>query len=309
MINPLKKLDQWLARFSRITLIAVAAGFVLLVGINRCITGTEYALSVFFMFPVVFVTWYMGTLPGVFMSFFSTAVWLAADLYLLDEFSSPAVPFINETFRLIVFLFVVLLIGSLKNALGTQKKIARTDTLTGMANRLSFFETADMEIRKARRFNDPVSIIYIDIDNFKLVNDSHGHAEGDRLLQAAAETILNNIREVDIAARIGGDEMGLLLVKTDITGAVTLAEKLKDKLDAQMQKRNWPVTFSMGVATFPKIHASVDDMMSVADRLMYFAKKQGKNRIVQEIFVGRPEGGVQKKSAKGDNVVNFIPSP
>lgn len=284
---------------------AVAAGFILLVGINRCITGTEYALSVFFMFPIVLITWYGGTLSGVAMALFSTVVWLSADLYLLDDFSTPVVPFINETFRLIVFLFVVLLMGSLKNALSAQKKIARTDTLTSMANRLAFFETADMEIRKARRFNDPVSIVYIDIDNFKLVNDSHGHAEGDRLLRTAAETIMQNIREVDIAARIGGDEIGLLLVKTDITGAVTLAEKLKDKLDKQMQQWGWPVTFSMGVATFPKIHASVDDMMNVADRLMYFAKKQGKNRIVQEIFIGRPEAEVRAKTDKADKVVKL----
>ena len=298
MTNPLKKLDGWLTNLSSITLMSVAAGVILLVGIIRCISGTEYALSVFFMFPIVFIAWYAGTIPGVFMAFFSTVVWLFADLYLRDEFSTPEVPFINETFRLIVFLFVVLLMGTLKNALDTQKKIARTDILTGMANRLAFFETADMEIRKARRFDDPVSIVYIDIDNFKRVNDTQGHAEGDRLLKKAAETIMHNIREIDLAARIGGDEIGLLLVKTDITGAVTLAEKLKDRLDAQMQQQNWPVTFSMGVATFPRIQASVGDMMNVADRLMYFAKKQGKNRIVQEIFVGRPEGEDQAKSSK-----------
>ncbi len=290
--NFFQTLDRSLGQCSRIVLVAAAIGFVLVVGMNRCLTGSEYALSVFFMFPIVLITWYVGIIAGISMAVFSTATWLVADLWLLKEFSTPLVPFINEFFRLVVFVFVVLVVGSLKTALETQKKIARTDTLTALANRLAFFEAAEKEIHRARRFNDPVSIVYIDIDNFKLVNDSRGHAAGDRLLQATAKIIVENIREIDLAARIGGDEIGLLLVKTNVSGAVTLAEKLKTRLDDQMRRKNWPVTFSMGVATFPKINASVGDMMNVADRLMYAAKHQGKNRIVQEIFIGHPEAPV-----------------
>ncbi|MEZ4548914.1 MAG: universal stress protein [Desulfobacterales bacterium] len=100
-----------------------AAGVILLVGIIRCISGTEYALSVFFMFPIVFIAWYAGTIPGVFMAFFSTVVWLFADLYLRDEFSTPEVPFINENVPADCVFICGAVDGNFENALDTQKKL------------------------------------------------------------------------------------------------------------------------------------------------------------------------------------------
>jgi len=164
--------------------------------------------------------------------------------------------------------------------------------MTGLWNRLAFFEMAALEIKRARRFNTPLSFIYTDIDNFKSVNDTSGHDTGDRLLRVAAETILNNIRKIDIGVRFGGDEMGILLVETDAGGARSLAEKLKEKLTGEMRRQGWPVTFSMGVGTFQQAAVSVEDMVQIVDKLMYFAKRSGKNRIIHQIFTGEknPEG-------------------
>jgi len=193
---------------------------------------------------------------------------------------------------LIVFLFAAALVAEFKQALDAQKKIARTDSMTGLWNRLAFFEMAALEIKRARRFNTPLSFIYTDIDNFKSVNDTSGHDTGDRLLRVAAETILNNIRKIDIGVRFGGDEMGILLVETDAGGARSLAEKLKEKLTGEMRRQGWPVTFSMGVGTFQQAAVSVEDMVQIVDKLMYFAKRSGKNRIIHQIFTGEknPEG-------------------
>ena len=269
-----------------------AAAVILLVGLVRCMTGTEYALSVFFLFPIVFSAWYDGLRPGLGMAVFSTLIWLGADLIQVGRFSDIRVPFINETFRLIVFLFAAALVAEFKQALDAQKKIARTDSMTGLWNRLAFFEMAALEIKRARRFNTPLSFIYTDIDNFKSVNDTSGHDTGDRLLRVAAETILNNIRKIDIGVRFGGDEMGILLVETDAGGARSLAEKLKEKLTGEMRRQGWPVTFSMGVGTFQQAAVSVEDMVQIVDKLMYFAKRSGKNRIIHQIFTGEknPEG-------------------
>jgi len=180
-------------------------------------------------------------------------------------------------------------------------KIARTDPLTGMSNRLAFFEAAELEISRARRFDYPLSVIYLDVDNFKFVNDTFGHESGDHLLQVVADTILKNIRKIDLATRFGGDEMGVLLARTDAGGARALSEKLKNALTAQMDIHGWPVTFSIGAGTFENVLICVGDMLHVADKLMYCAKKSGKNRVVHQVFVGNSD---EKSANKG-----FHPHP
>lgn len=282
-------LDRMIRQLGRMTLLSVVVGFIVLLGLIRCITGAEYALSVFFMFPIFFATWYAGLASGICMSVLSTISWLSADLFLLGEFSDAYVPFINETFRLIVFLFVNVLVWKFKKTLEIQWKIARTDSLTGMPNRLAFFEAAELEISRARRFDYPLSVIYLDVDNFKFVNDTFGHESGDHLLQVVADTILKNIRKIDIATRFGGDEMGVLLAKTDAGGARALSEKLKSALTAQMDLHGWPVTFSIGVGTFENVLICPRDMIHVADKLMYCAKKNGKNRVAHQTFIGNPD--------------------
>lgn len=283
-------------RFSRVILLTAAGAFIFMVGLIRYLTGTEYALSLFFLFPIIFSTWYVSKNAGVVLSFLSTFTWLSADIYLIREFSDPWVPFVNETFRLIVFLLVTGLVWGFKTTLESQRSLARTDHLTGLPNRLAFFESAELELSRTRRFFLPLSIIYLDVDNFKAVNDSLGHDAGDKLLGKVAETILKNIRSIDIAARFGGDELGIMLPETDVDGARRLAEKLKLKLNEEMRANKWPVTFSMGVATFKNVSITIDDMLHIADKLMYFAKKKGKNRISQQLITGPLPG---EKADKG----------
>ncbi len=261
-----------------------AVGMVLLVGLISHFTGPGYALSVFFMFPIVFSSWYDGRRAGLGLSIFSTLVWLGTDFLRIEQFSYIYVPIINETFRLIIFIFVSVLVAEFRKSLEIQKKIARTDSLTGMSNRLAFFETAALEIKRAQRFAYPLSFIYLDIDNFKTVNDTCGHDAGDRLLKMVAKIILHNVRKIDLAVRFGGDEMGILLVETDTDGALFLAKKLQRKLSAEMTRQGWPVTFSMGVGTFQQIIIPVGDMIQIVDKLMYFAKKSGKNKIIHQVF-------------------------
>lgn len=283
----LRKIERLTDRAGTNVRISGAVAVVLMVGLVRYLTGTEYALSVFFLFPIVFSAWYDGRRIGFGMAVFCTLVWLGADLLLTGHASNIYVPFINETFRLIVFMFAAALVAGFKKALEAQKKIARTDPLTGMWNRLAFFEMAGLEIRRAQRFAAPLSFIYLDIDNFKVVNDTCGHDAGDRLLQAVAKTILDNIRRIDIAVRFGGDEMGILLAETDISGGLSLAKKLQRKLNEEMHRWGWPVTFSMGVGTFRQAAIAVGDMVQIVDKLMYFAKKSGKNKIIHQVFAGQ----------------------
>ncbi|MDY6970117.1 MAG: diguanylate cyclase [Spirochaetota bacterium] len=167
----------------------------------------------------------------------------------------------------------------LTNAFNKLNEIARTDPLTGIPNRRTFIEKASLEIHRAQRYFHPFSIAYLDIDNFKNINDSFGHNTGDALICLVADTIKNNIREIDEIARLGGDEFVILLSQTDSKIAYSVVNKLKTILSEIMKENKWPVTFSIGIVTFIKPPISVDNAIAKADSIMYSAKQEGKDLI------------------------------
>lgn len=271
-------------KYSKPLLIILCLFLVIVIGFIRYLTGPELALSLFYLFPIAFVAWQVGRLAGIFISIASTLSWLMADLLMLNSFSNTSVPYLNETFRLIVFLIIADIIYRLKNSIDDNKRLARTDHLTGIANRRAFFDLANMELNKARRNQAPISVLYLDIDNFKLINDHFGHHIGDMLLRSVAKTIKKNIRAIDVIARFGGDEFGILLAETGSGPAALVARKIKEKLMELVQLNGWPTTFSMGVVTFEIIPSSVDEMVEAADAQMYQAKQNGKNRTRYKII-------------------------
>lgn len=259
-------------------------GLTILIGVARFYTGTEYALSLFYLFPITLVAWHSGFMAGIIMSGAGACSWLAADLALVDSFSTPWIPFINETFRLVVFIFMAYLVSELKNVYVAQERLARTDPLTGMLNRRAFLEEMEAELGKIKRYGYVVSVIYIDVDDFKDVNDQLGHAGGDRLLCAISGIIQSNIRIIDRAGRLGGDEFGLLLPQTGCEAAYLVATKIKRKLLNINWGGTWPPSVSMGVATYECLPESVHEMIKQADTLMYAAKKNGKNTINRRVM-------------------------
>ena len=271
-------------RYSKFLLIAFCLILVSSIGVLRYLTGPELALSLFYLFPIGLTSWYVGRWSGVLISFASAVSWLIADLMMLNSFSKSVIPYVNESFRLIVFLIVTCTLSGLKTSLKNHRQLARTDHLTGIANRRAFFDLANMELHKARRYQTPLSILYLDIDNFKHINDRYGHQVGDQLLHLVAKTIKDHIRSVDVTARFGGDEFGILLAETRPEAAALVAGKLKERLEKLAQQNRWPVTFSTGVVTFERIPASVDEMIDAADAQMYLAKQNGKNRTRYKII-------------------------
>ena len=264
--------------------IFLISGFVLAISIGaiRYLTGPELALSLFYLIPISLTTWKVGRGAGIFISLTSAISWLLADLLMLHEFSNPILPFLNETFRLIVFLIITYTLFGLKTLLESQKALARTDSLTGIANRRAFFELAQIELQKARRFKHPISILYLDLDNFKNINDRFGHHTGDSLLCLVAENIKKSIRETDTIARFGGDEFVIMLSETK--SSYSVAVKIQKKLLKIVKDKKWPVTFSIGAVTFKHLPKSVDELIKKADSLMYSAKEKGKNMIQHEVI-------------------------
>lgn len=264
-------------------LLAGCVVIAVLIGLIRYITGPELALSLFYLIPVTVAAWHAGRTAGILIACFCALSWLVADLSIQDRFSSPLIPLINELFRLLVFLFVAYLMATMKEAMETHKKTARTDSLTGIPNRLSFLEYTEIEINKSRRNKRPISLIFLDVDNFKTVNDTRGHQEGDVLLSNVAATLTRVIRATDFAARMGGDEFVVLLWRSKNETAFQVAGKIREQLLKMVEQKAWPVTFSLGLITYERVPESVHAMLHEADNLMYQAKQQGKNTIVQKI--------------------------
>ena len=268
---------------SKIALTVVGLVLCICVGLVRYLSGPEWALSLFYLFPICVVTWFVGRWAGMLISVISATSWLIADLMMIKTFSNVVIPFLNETFRLTVFFIITFTLSALNNALKEQKKLALTDPLTGTGNRRAFLKLADIEINRSRRFNAPFSIAYIDLDNFKRINDHFGHSAGDMLLISVANTIKRNIRTIDGIARLGGDEFALLFPETGDEAARSVAQKLQAELLDLMKKNKWPVTASIGVVTFNTPPLNIDEVIREADSCMYSAKQSGKNMIKYQV--------------------------
>jgi diguanylate cyclase (GGDEF)-like protein len=157
---------------------------------------------------------------------------------------------------------------------------AHTDALTQIPNRRALSENLRRECILSRRQNSPLSLILMDLDHFKYVNDKHGHEEGDRLLIAVAQLLKQCVRSSDIVYRYGGEEFVILLSHTPISGASLLAERIRSKLETYSgdSLQSLPVTASLGVATY-NTREDAKSLLNRADKAMYAAKMMGRNRI------------------------------
>lgn len=282
------QMREFLQGQSKTAIVAVGGVLVLLLGAIDYLTGPDFSFVVFYLFPVFFVTWFAGKNEGIAVSLMSGLAWFLADVLTMDAASHPLIPYLNLLSKLGFFLIVNVTVSSLRVSLEREREMARTDYLTQVANSLYFAEIASGEIRRAGRYQHPFTVAYLDIDDFKSVNDRWGHSTGDQLLALAAETIRRNIRATDSIARLGGDEFALLLPETGYDAASVVIQKVFQSLQAAMAGREWPVTFSIGVVTFRTPPDSVDGMIKVADAFMYSVKQSGKNRIKHREIEYRP---------------------
>jgi diguanylate cyclase (GGDEF)-like protein len=181
----------------------------------------------------------------------------------------------------------------LKTSLERAEEAARIDYLTGAATGRYFRELADRELDRMRRYDHPFTAAYLDLDNFKAVNDTFGHDTGDALLKTVVKTIGENIRSTDIIARMGGDEFVILFPETGAETAKTALAKVQEQLLRAMEQNRWPVTFSFGMVTFISPPESVDQVIRLTDKLMYTVKNSGKNTIEHTVFYGPGQEDLQ----------------
>ena len=162
------------------------------------------------------------------------------------------------------------------------EELAHKDELTGLSNRRAFFEQGHRAFKQAKRFGHPLSVIMMDVDHFKRINDNHGHWVGDRVLQALAKPLQTLVREIDVVARMGGEEFAFVLPETGLEEAANLAERLRleiETIEVKDNDKSIGITASLGVVTRNDEDENLESMLTKADDALYVAKKKGRNQI------------------------------
>ena len=269
--------------------IVLSLALVAIIGAGDALLPRAVSFSYLYLAPVALCAWYVGRPAGLVLAAVSIAVWAAADFHTSGRYANLAFPVWNGSVRFSFYVIMALLLGALRRSLQHEKDLARTDFLTGLGNPRWFYEVCEVEAQRSRRYGRAMTLTYIDVDDFKSINDRFGHSGGDNLLKLVAEVIRATIRHTDFAARWGGDEFVLLLPETDSDQARVVIEKLRHHLLARAADHGWPVTFSIGVGTLTRADGTVQDFVQRADALMYLAKRQGKNSVSYEVWADARE--------------------
>jgi len=242
--------------------------------IVRFNTSPGLSFAVLYLVPISFFAWFIGLGPGIACASSSALLLLLFDLI----HGVRAHPFWDTLMNLAMFIFMVFILEEVRALYERERDLSRTDALTALLNRRAFVEALERESSRHRRFPRPLTLAYVDLDNFKQINDTHGHAAGDELLLAVAQAMTNSVRDLDSVGRLGGDEFAILMPETDDDASKLAIRKVQKRLQETTADR-WPITVSIGVMTFEAVPDSSEEMIRLADELMYSVKQSGKNRI------------------------------
>jgi diguanylate cyclase (GGDEF)-like protein len=240
------------------------------------------SFAILYLAPVACAAWWGGFASGTLVALASAVAW-----HGIDSLEGPRLATVihiwNALTRFGTFAITSSLLSRLHLAVLRERALARNDPLTGAANGRTFYEAAGQAIEQALRTGTPLTLAYLDLDDFKQVNDRLGHAAGDEVLRRVADAVLRNIRAYDTLARLGGDEFALLLPGTDGAQAAALLNRLHDLLCQEAGPGEWPLTVSIGAVTFPQPSRDTDVMMRRVDAMMYAAKLAGKGKVEHRV--------------------------
>jgi diguanylate cyclase (GGDEF)-like protein len=267
-----------LARAALLALLA--AGAIVGIAVLDWLTGTELSLTALYLVPVALLSWFLGRAGGRAAAVVAGVSELVADAAAHGPAGHLLATGWNAGSVLVLSWVVAEVLTRLHESLDVERELARTDALTGAANSRSFAEAMELELERVARYGGVFSVAYLDLDRFKLVNDTLGHDAGDRLLRDVARAIGTRLRHIDTVARIGGDEFVVLLPATDESAACAALDAVRQALAGLTDVYGPGVKVSIGAVTFAEPPGSVDEALRVADSAMYRAKYAGRDRIV-----------------------------
>ncbi len=262
----------------RALVLAGSLSLIALIAFLDSTTGTELRTYPLYVLPIAAVSWSLGLRFGILAAALALMAWFASS-FIAGVRLPAAIWVLNATAHLAAFTTVVVLVAYLQRSRASENRLARTDSLTGLPNTRAFYESAVAEIERQRRRSHPVTLAFLDLDDFKEINDRFGHETGDRALRAAADAIRATTRVTDVPSRMGGDEFALLLPETDRDGALRILERVRAAIAGAFEDRGWPSSCSIGAVTFDEPPEKVDALVGIADSLMYRVKRSGKNAV------------------------------
>ncbi len=243
----------------------------------------DLSLFIFYTLIVILASLFLSTADGIAASIIGALLnYFTNQKYL--SYHSINILYFDLVLDILIFLMIAFIVNQLRKSLNRERMLSRMDFLTDSANKRYFTEILDLEIQRSSRTGRPFSLAYIDLDNFKKINDTMGHSIGDKLLKIAGQIMKENIRQNDLIGRLGGDEFIILLTETGEEASYTVLDRILKKFRDEMKEKNYPVSLSIGYAAFLKQPSSVDEALKIADETMYRAKNNGKNKIEMTVW-------------------------
>ncbi len=266
---------------SRRRLISLGGALVLtaLIYLANAVTPSTIKLGLLYLIPVLLVTWFEGVFWGAAVTLATAVLRLVIEIDQVPQ-DTTSVAVLNQLSFLAVAGIAMFGFRHIRRTQTLLEDLAIRDPLTLVYNARAFAERLGQELKRTRRYGRPLSVLYLDLDDFKRVNDSHGHQTGDAVLKLVADAIRRAVRQLDVVGRLGGDEFAVLMPETDgdlaDAAAARLAKELRDAF-----KGTPAVTASVGVVSCTRAEAGVDDVLRQADQAMYQAKRKGKDQAVK----------------------------
>ncbi len=273
MQHPLSKLP----RCRHWQLACVAVPYLAAVAALDHQTGTDVPLLILYLPLIALSCWLVNLSTAVCLSLVCAVLWLLVDRVFSGGVTADFSDYWITVVHFVFFVVIATVLWRLRLAQEAARRHATTDFLTGLANSQAFVAIAEHELAESRCSRSPLTIVFADCDRFKAVNDTLGHLVGDEVLRIVASSIEGAVRSVDIVARMGGDEFAVLLPELPADRVREIVRRIRSEVNAAMQARGWPVTLSVGAATFDTPPDSVDELIRQADDLMYKAKRAGSN--------------------------------
>ena len=242
-------------------------------------TGPGFRIFPLYFIPIALGAWVAHRTGAAVFAIVASAAWGASNW----SWHASDAHFAGNVFtQLVAFASVAALVASMRRNFDAAVQTSMVDALTELANTRGFYERAESALELAQRRSDALALVYLDLDDFKRVNDEYGHAEGDRVLKALAHAMGEELRKTDVAARLGGDEFALVLTDGDREATARAVHRLRDRFGAETEQRGWPVKLSVGALVLDPVPREVRlvELMREADALMYEAKGEGKDTVV-----------------------------
>ena len=266
-------------------MMAGALALIVAIGLIDYFAGPELvSIHPLYLAPIAITAWYIGVRAAIASSFAAGGVWVLADSMSGPGASHTVIPFLNTIVSLGAFILIGTLLAMIRRHLAREDQLSVTDPLTGLANSRAFYEEVDCELKRAGRYQHPFSVFAIDLDNFKAVNDTHGHLAGDEVLKQIARTLRTYTRSTDTVARLGDDEFVILFPETDTASAREVLQTVQSRLLEAMEQHGRPITFSIAGVTFETPAPSVQSVIKATDDLMFEVKRAEKDAWIHEVY-------------------------